>query len=133
MGGRRVPQRQWPNPVDPGSGVEEEREVEGVSPLSLFLIPYAAIPIFIPIQTAAIPSTTLQRVYPVNSVHWPSSSNRRFSNANVENVVYPPQNPTIKSNLNGRLSGWLASIQPENSPIRRDPVRFTVKVPKNRK
>ena len=50
----------------------------------------------------------------------------RLSHENVENVVYPPQNPTIKRYIYVLLPDTLLKLH--NSPINKEPVILTVKV-----
>jgi hypothetical protein len=62
----------------------------------------------------------------------PSLSIARFSLAKVENVVNPPQKPTVRNIFHPELNKELLSDKPYISPIRKHPVIFTKKVPKGK-
>jgi len=79
--------------------------------------------IYIPSQTALIPSTQLANVYPKARGAWLLFISVKVSFANVENVVNPPQNPVI--NRNRKL---LDGIRLTNNPIQKHPNIFTINV-----
>jgi len=53
-----------------------------------------------------------------------------FSAANAENVVNPPQKPTVKKSRHSLLKKFPFSEIPKISPIKKHPTTFTTKVPK---
>jgi hypothetical protein len=56
-----------------------------------------------PAKVAAIPRITLESVYSMKWYRSPSRRRARFSFANVENVVKPPQKPTARNSLHPAL------------------------------
>jgi hypothetical protein len=77
-----------------------------------------------------MPRITLSPVYIKKCKNSPSLKSARFSFANVENVVNPPQNPTARNIFHSELTRELFSENPYISPIRKQPEMFTRKVPK---
>jgi hypothetical protein len=55
--------------------------------------------IAIPANTPAVPKATLAMMYNEKYNISPPLRRFMFSNAKVENVVYPPQKPVISNNL----------------------------------
>jgi hypothetical protein len=48
---------------------------------------------------------------------------------NVENVVKPPQNPTMRNREKDGEKFWKRFVTPHRIPIRRQPTTFMAKVP----
>ena len=62
-------------------------------------------------------------------VKFPLCHKEKFSAENVEKVVNPPQKPVIRRNFNA-LSSFMKSE--ERIPMRKQPIKFTTKVPKGK-
>jgi hypothetical protein len=76
-----------------------------------------------------IPITTERMIY-IKAVIWlPFRIISRFSEANAENVVKPPQNPVAKSNFSSFVSFVVLIVAPKTIPIKRHPSILTKKVP----
>jgi len=86
----------------------------------------------LPRYVARIPRKTLRAVYMANWKILPSRSNARFSLAKVENVVKPPQKPTVRNILRPVSAIFPRSERPKINPIRKQPAIFTTKVPKGK-
>lgn len=74
--------------------------------LQMFLI------IKFPAHTAIIPKNMLNAVYVANNVMLPTLSKAIFSFAKVENVVNPPQKPTVNSVRHSAEMAWFFSKSP---------------------
>ena len=81
-----------------------------------------------PNATRAIPTTTLMSTYPANPQTFPPCSITNASFEKVENVVKPPQKPTVRNNAQLLPSVPFLPNTPQRRPIRKHPTRFTVNV-----
>ncbi|SDM96600.1 hypothetical protein SAMN04488514_11831 [Kriegella aquimaris] len=85
-----------------------------------------------PKATAAMPTIMLDNIYIEKCKSSPAVNNECFSNANVENVVNPPQNP-VDSN---KVWFWLSKLplkeSPKIIPINTQPIILTKNVPKKK-
>ena len=70
---------------------------------------------------------TLPMAYAANALQRPASARARDSFEKVENVVKPPQNPTIKDSRNVSPQPK-RDAQPPKSPIAKLPTAFTANV-----
>ena len=71
---------------------------------------------------------TLMATYPANPQILPPCSIIRASLENVENVVKPPQRPTVRNNAQLLPSVPFLLKTPHRRPIRKQPTRLTVSV-----
>lgn len=72
----------------------------------------------------------LAKAYKSVIVIFPELINSKFSNANAEKVVYPPQNPTTKSMRKSVPEFSDFKKYPARIPIKKQPEMFTKNVPK---
>jgi hypothetical protein len=84
----------------------------------------------IPAKVASKPIKILLPVYRKKLKNSLSLSMAIFSAAKAENVVNPPQNPTVKNNRHSVLIKLPFSAIPYTSPINRHPNTLTTNVPK---
>ena len=82
-----------------------------------------------PKKTANMQRLKLNRLYSAKVWYWPDCSNSKFSKANVEKVVNPPQNPVINSKRHSGENHSNLFARPKNTPIAKQPTMFTAKVP----
>ena len=81
-----------------------------------------------PSATKVTPAMTLKAIYPVKPRMFPDCSIIKDSLEKVENVVKPPQSPTVRNKAHLLLSLALRLKYPHKSPIRKQPNRFTARV-----
>jgi hypothetical protein len=85
-----------------------------------------------PPKVATNPKNTLSPAYREKYKKLPSLRSAIFSFEKVEKVVKPPQNPTVRKNRSSVLLRLPRSERPKSKPIRKQPRRFTIKVPKGK-
>ena len=71
----------------------------------------------------------LSPVYNINEKYCPVCSNIRFSFVKAENVVNPPQIPTIRNSRHSTVKIVLLSAIPVKNPIKKLPITLTKSVP----
>ncbi len=76
-----------------------------------------------PRAVAATQATTLNKAYPAAIIHCDAFAMASISAEKVENVVNPPQKPTIPMNMS-----QLCEVSDMKKPISSDPAIFTVRV-----
>ena len=73
----------------------------------------------------AMPTTMLVVTYAMKPAIFPFCNIWKLSFANVEKVVNPPQNPTVRNNCHELPSFDVLLNNPNNNPIIRQPARLT--------
>src|SRR3984957_12195173 len=82
-----------------------------------------------PPKQPAIERTTLATAESVARPAWPASINSAASRLNVENVVYPPQNPAISMARTSGVAAGMASRNRNRNPRSSDPLTLITSVP----
>jgi len=75
------------------------------------------------------PTTTLAATYPVAGSHSPPSSIFAVSHPKLENVVYPPKNPTVMAIRQSGETIMRFNVICPTRPRRKHPVRLISSVP----
>jgi len=75
-----------------------------------------------------MPAMTLKAIYPVKPRIFQDCSIIRASLEKVENVVKPPQSPTVRNKVHLLLSLAFRLKIPHKRPIKKQPTRFTARV-----
>lgn len=82
----------------------------------------------IPAHTASSPARTLETIYTAAVSMRPSRRRAMFSLQKVENVVKPPQKPTVRNSLVSALTACPAAASSLMKPISRHPTMLTADV-----